>query len=70
MKPAGWVDLDFILAAVVAILGNVVASYLQAHYELADLRYLLRGAAGGPFGSRVVYCGAQHKGQLSRVGRN
>lgn len=31
-----WVVLDFILAAIVAVLGNIVASYFQERFNLTD----------------------------------
>jgi predicted PurR-regulated permease PerM len=36
MKRMGWIVLDFVLAAIVAVLGNIVASYLQERFSLTD----------------------------------
>jgi len=36
MKRMGWIALDFVLAAIVAVLGNIVASYLQERLSLTD----------------------------------
>lgn len=36
MKRMGWIALDFVLAAIVAVLGNIVASYLQERFSLTD----------------------------------
>lgn len=36
MTRISWVVLDFILAAIVAVLGNIVASYFQERFNLTD----------------------------------
>lgn len=36
MKHIGWVVADLILATIVAILGNIVAAYLQERFDLTD----------------------------------
>lgn len=41
MRREIWITLDFALATVVAILGNIVASYLQEHFDLmAPFRFV------------------------------
>lgn len=42
MKRTGWTVLDFVLAAIVAVLGNIVASFLQDDLSLTDpIRFAL-----------------------------